>query len=101
MEYQIVSAGVNVAPGLKPLTWAEKDATDVASFMASAQGPLHGQSITPLRGGAATRGAILRAIREAGLLGDYVFVYFSGHGTEQGIATADGILDYEKARPRA
>jgi len=96
MEYQVVSAGVNEAPGQRRLAWAEKDAADIAAFVGSAQGPLRGSAPAPLRGGGATRRSILSAIREAGLLSDYLLFYFSGHGGERGIETADGLLEYEK-----
>jgi hypothetical protein len=96
-RYECVVAGVDRSPGQKPLAFAEKDASDFARFLTSAQGPLHGTDPHELLlVGAAAKRSTFQA-RLAGMLGrapDCLLVYFSGHGGPTGVAVGDGLMPY-------
>jgi hypothetical protein len=89
--YRLISVGVNEALGLKPLRYAERDATSIARVFASGVGPLTDADVTLLRGYRATSHRLNLAL---GALAynrpDHLVVYISSHGNELGVALVDG-----------
>jgi len=94
--YRVISCGVNGPSGAEPLQFAEKDAADVAALFQSALGPRELAGVALLQGADATGANILSALAEAVLeASDYLVFYFSGHGTDDGVAAADELLPYD------
>jgi hypothetical protein len=99
LVYRVVAIGVNRVAGASTLTFAEKDATDIANAFSSSQGPASEDEVIALLGPEATRTAIQDAL--VALLvprPTYLVVFFSGHGNRDGIAAADGIFPYSRLR---
>jgi hypothetical protein len=94
--YRVISCGVNAPPNSKKLNFAEKDAADVSNFFTSALGPIKGDGVATLLGDQATSSDIYSAFIAADVAApDYLVFYFSGHGNDEGIATADGLMGYD------
>ncbi|WP_437626006.1 caspase family protein [Sorangium sp. So ce1151] len=82
-----------------PLRYAESDARAIWRTFTGALGPAQATDGALLLGAAATRKSVLRCLQAvAELPTDYLFFYFSGHGSQEGIALADGLLDHRLLR---
>lgn len=90
-----ICIGVNSSPGQQPLRFAERDAYNIAHDF---QGPL-GMPIGECRlllSAQATSAALLATCLHASARDvDVLRVYFSGHGSNTGLALADGELEFE------
>lgn len=97
MKYAALFIGVNVTPGLTPLNYAESDAAKTARLLCSNLAYGRTSNTATLLGRRATRASVRAALaqmrREAP---DCALVYFSGHGSPEGIALADGLLTYDE-----
>lgn len=94
--YYVLSIGVNYGPGADLLSFAEKDAIDVFRVFSGALGPprVGGRCFLGAR---ATRAEVLAALDAlAWQQPEYLLLYFSGHGSEEGILLADGLLYYDE-----
>jgi hypothetical protein len=97
MDFRLICAGVNVGPDAAPLSFAEKDASDIATLFASGIGPVTNDQVDLLQGSAADRSSLRAAFLRATLANlDVLVFYFSGHGNEHGLLTSSGILEYEE-----
>jgi hypothetical protein len=97
MRYAALFIGVNVTPGATPLNYAELDAARMARLLCSNLAYGRTSNTATLLGPSATRASVKAAVakmqREAP---DCALVYFSGHGSPEGIALADGLLTYDE-----
>jgi len=94
--YHVISCGVNAPPSADILAYAEKDAEDIASVFQSAIGPVSSEGVTVLLGRDASEEGILTAFLEVAIRQpDYLVFYFSGHGNDDGIAAANGLIGYD------
>ena len=94
--YYLVSVGVNAPLGSKALSYAEKDAADLYKAFVGGEGPVAPERAKLLVGGEARVADILRAIVTAvAAQPSHLLFYFSGHGNEQGLAAADGLLGFK------
>ncbi|WP_437713015.1 caspase family protein [Sorangium sp. So ce448] len=92
--YYVLSIGVNNGPGANRLNFAEKDAVDVFRVLSGALGPprVRGRYLLGTR---ATRAEVIATLVALALQPpEYLLLYFSGHGSEEGILVADGLLHY-------
>jgi hypothetical protein len=97
--YKLISVGFNDQHGRKPLSFAEKDATDVAKAFVGDLGPVASGDETVLVGSDATRENIRGAFATAASSDPrYLAFYFSGHGNEDGFLTASGLFPYAELR---
>ncbi|WP_420814137.1 caspase family protein [Polyangium spumosum] len=93
--YRAVVCGVNNSIGQTPLSFAESDAQAIFRTFTGALGPADEENSKLLLGARATRGNVLRVLQAYAQRGtDYLLFYFSGHGSEDGLALADGMLEY-------
>lgn len=98
-SYGVIAVGVNIAEDQDPLQYAERDAQRIFATFTGALGPARMDQSILLLGGQATRRKLINALAAAAELGtDYLLFYFSGHGGQDGICLADGVLTYQTLR---
>jgi hypothetical protein len=94
-HYHVLTIGVNIGPDAPELRVAEKDAQDVHTSFVSPIGP-PGASTVCLLGQDAT---VRRLANELDKLKAqpplYLLIYFSGHGSDEGILLRDGLFRFE------
>lgn len=95
--YDLIAFGTNVAPGARPLQFAEKDAADVVNVFTSPLGPVSVGSHCLGVGAGATSAALRTALSTARVRRPNQLVfYFSGHGSPTGIALSDGLFSFRE-----
>lgn len=98
----MLSLGVNVTP-LTPthLRFAEVDAVRLAQPFTSSRGPIDEDDVTVLLGGRATLAAVRMELDMLTLFPpEHLLFAWSGHGGDDGIALADGMLGYDELAQR-
>lgn len=94
MRYQVLCLGVNEGPGGSTLRFAEKDATDIYNVFTSALGPPRARGYCDTAEDA-NRQSVLARLRElARQPPEFLLLYFSGHGSKEGILLSDGLLEF-------
>jgi len=98
MTYRVLSLGVNQTPySPTDLRFAEDDALRMARLWAGSRGPAESEHVTLLRGRQATLDAVRAELEMLTIFPPVYFVFgWAGHGSEEGIALADGVLSYEE-----
>jgi len=92
----ILTIGVNAGPRSTVLSFAEKDAEDVAGFFASDLA-VPGAATLTLRGSGASRSAVSNAVAALYPYSpDQLVFYFSGHGGNRGLLLSDGLLEHDE-----
>jgi len=95
MTFFAVCAGVDQTPGARTLRFAEKDASDVFQMLVGDEGPVGLAEARCLRG--ASMAGLEVALAEALVAAPrYFILYFSGHGSEDGLACSDGLFHFAK-----
>ncbi len=95
--YCLLTCGVDFGQDAPPLTYAVKDAVDFRRTMIGALGPIDDRHAILLKN--VTKRQLREALqRVANLRPTYFVFFFSGHGSEVGILTADGILTHAELR---
>jgi hypothetical protein len=98
VSYRLLSLGVNVTPFAKTaLRFAELDAQRVVRAFTSSRGPVSEDEAVLLRGPEARLAAVRDALDMLIIFPpDHFLFAWTGHGGENGIALADGILTYDE-----
>lgn len=98
MKYRVVPVGFN-GPANNRLRFAEKDALDFSRLMCGALGPVGEEDVTFLRGPYATTRRLADVLSFlVSESPEVVLLFFSGHGSSQGLGLADGIFRHEWLR---
>ena len=101
--YDLVSVGVNDAPGTRRLRHAERDALSLARVFASELGPVQPSDAVLLAGEkkTATRRGLDRVLLRAARRHPRFFAFaFCGHGNRSGIVLSEGSYPFTRLRAR-
>lgn len=85
----LITMGVNAPPNATALTFAESDAANVYRLFSSPSGPTWTSKHYGFGGQATSAAVDLTLFEMRGTCPDFLTLYFSGHGSDSGIALAD------------